>query len=163
MPSESNQGYDTNTIILHWATALLVAVLWIIGQTADWIVDRPLNNACWSTHVVLGFMLTLLLGIRIWWRVFHGRRLPPADRGMIGTLAKATHYALYILLITVVLLGIINAFVRGYSLFGLSSLPQLGDRAWRRPLTHWHGLVGPSIALIPEAIVEIYTCTYWCR
>ena len=33
-----------------------------------------------------------------------------------------------------------NAFVRGYNLFDLVSLPQVGDRAWRRPITHWHGL-----------------------
>jgi cytochrome b561 len=37
-------------------------------------------------------------------------------------------------------LGVVNAFVRGYNLFDLVSLPQLGDRAMRKPITHWHGL-----------------------
>ncbi len=40
----------------------------------------------------------------------------------------------------VVGLGVVNAFVRGYNLFDIMSLPQLGDRALRRPITHWHGL-----------------------
>ena len=55
-------------------------------------------------------------------------------------LAKATHYGLYLLLLTVVTLGVVNAFVRGYSIYDLFHLPQVGDRAWRRQITDWHGL-----------------------
>ena len=55
-------------------------------------------------------------------------------------MAEATHYGLYLLLLTVIVLGIINAVVRGYNLFDLVSLPQIGDRAMRKPITHWHGL-----------------------
>ena len=56
-------------------------------------------------------------------------------------LAKTTHYTLYLLLTTVVTLGIINAFVRGYSIYGMFHLPQLGDRNWRHSITEWHGFV----------------------
>ena len=52
------------------------------------------------------------------------------------SVAKATHHGLYLLLLVVIVLGITNAFVRGYNLFDLVSLPQLGDRALRRPITH---------------------------
>jgi cytochrome b561 len=37
--------YDRTTIVLHWFTAVSVVVLWIIGQTADWIPDGPVNTA----------------------------------------------------------------------------------------------------------------------
>ena len=40
----------------------------------------------------------------------------------------------------VVALGVANAAVRGFSVFGLFSLPQWGDPEWRRPLTQWHGI-----------------------
>jgi cytochrome b561 len=45
----------------------------------------------------------------------------------------------YFFLLVVIVLGIVNAFVRGYNLFDLVSLPQIGDRAMRKPITHWHG------------------------
>jgi cytochrome b561 len=141
-PSVTTAGtvYDRTTIALHWVTAASVAILWIIGQTADWIPDGPANTAIWSVHVVLGFALVAILAWRVAWRSSGGRRLPPADRASLQALAKLTHYLLYALLLIVVVLGVINAFVRGYNLFDLVSLPQVGDRAWRRPITHWHGL-----------------------
>jgi cytochrome b561 len=132
--------YDRTTISMHWITAGLVVVLWIIGQTADWLPDGPLNTGCWSIHVVLGFALAAVIAWRMIWRNSGGRRLPPADTGVLNGVAKATHYGLYLLLLAVVVLGIINAFVRGYNLFDLVSLPQVGDRAMRKPITDWHGL-----------------------
>ena len=125
---------------MHWITAGLVVVLWIIGQTADWLAKGSLQTAYWSMHVVLGFSLAVVVAWRLIWRLTQGRRLPPADVGLLQLGAKATHYGLYLLLLVVIALGVINAFVRGYTLFDLVSLPQLGDKALRRPLTQWHGL-----------------------
>ena len=133
-------NYDRTTISLHWITAGLVVILWIIGQTADWFPDGPFNTDYWSIHVVLGFALAAVIAWRIIWRSFGGRRLPAADAGALHVLAEATHYGLYLLLLAVIVLGIANAFVRGYNLFDLVSLPQFGDRALRKPITNWHGL-----------------------
>jgi cytochrome b561 len=132
--------YDITTIRLHWITATLVIILWIIGQTADWIPEGRVNNAYWSLHVVLGFALVILLTWRMIWRGVSGSRLPPADTGALQAMATATHYILYLLLVSVLVLGVANTIVRGYKLFDLASLPQLGDRAWRKPITNWHGL-----------------------
>ena len=132
--------YDRTTIALHWITAALVAVLWISGQTADWLAKGSLQTAYWSSHVVLGFSLAVVIVWRVTWRLTQGRRLPAADVGLLQVLAKAAHYGLYLLLGIVVALGITNAFVRGYNLYDLVSLPQLGDKALRKPITHWHGL-----------------------
>jgi cytochrome b561 len=143
LDSRSNQGfqnYDATTILLHWGTATLVVVLWIIGQTADWAPKGGVRSGYWSIHVLLGFALAIVLVWRIVWRTLRGRRLPPADSGILRFVAEATHYALYGLLLTVAMLGIANAFVRGFNLFDIASLPQLGDTSWRRPITHWHGL-----------------------
>jgi cytochrome b561 len=132
--------YDNTTIALHWSTAVLVVVLWIIGQTADWTPRGAIRTDYWSIHVMLGFALSIILAWRILWRVWGGRRLPPSDSGVLLVLSKSTHYALYVLLVIVVGLGIVNAFVRGYNLFDLLHFPQFGDTASRRPITHWHGL-----------------------
>ena len=132
--------YDRTTIALHWATAALVAILWISGQTADWFPRGPAKAAYWSTHVVLGLALATVFAWRIAWRSSAGRALPAADDGPRDVLAKATHYGLYLLLAAVLALGVTNAFVRGYPIYGLFHLPQLGDYGWRRPITQWHGL-----------------------
>lgn len=134
------ERYDSTTRALHWTTALLVVVLWILGQTSDWFPDGPINTGMWSSHVVLGFALAGVLAWRVAWRASGGRGLPAADQGALHGLAKSTHYGLYLLLLTVVTLGIVNAFVRGYSIYGLFHLPQVGDRAWRHAITDWHGL-----------------------
>jgi cytochrome b561 len=140
MTTSTSLRYDPTTIRLHWATAILVALLWIIGQTADWIPDGRVNNAYWSVHVVLGFALVILVIWRIIWRAAGGRRLPPADSALLQVAAKTVHYLLYLLLLIVLVLGVANAIVRGYKLFDIASLPQFGDKALRKPITHWHGL-----------------------
>jgi cytochrome b561 len=140
MANDDTLNYDPITIALHWVTATLVIVLWIIGQTADWIPDGLINTDYWSIHVVLGFTLGIVLIARIAWRGIGGRRLAAADTGALQLLAEASHNLLYLLLLAVVVLGVTNAFVRGYNLFDIVSLPQLGDKALRRPITQWHGL-----------------------
>ena len=132
--------YDRTTISLHWLTAISVALLWIIGQTADWIPDGPVNTDVWSVHVVLGFLLIAIVAYRVFWRATGGRRLPPADSGALNVVAKGTHYAMYVVLAVVLALGVTNAFVRGYNLFDLFSLPQVGNREARHAITEWHGL-----------------------
>jgi cytochrome b561 len=140
MTSHDEPRYDRTTITLHWFTAVLVVALWIIGQTADWLPRGEVQTIYWSSHVALGFTLGLVLGWRIIWRSVSGRRLPAVNSGPLHLAAKASHGALYVLLVVVIVLGVVNAFVRGYNLFGLFHLPQIGDASMRRPITHWHGL-----------------------
>ena len=161
MANEARVNYDPTTIALHWITAALVAALWIIGQSADWLPRGALRADYWSAHVALGFALALALLGRIVWRSFRGRRLPAAETGALYVLAEAMHYALYLLLLLVVGLGVANAFVRGYDLFGAISLPQIGDLALRRPLTQWHGLaanflLGFALAHAAAALAHHY-------
>lgn len=140
MQPKNPSRYDPTTIALHWFTALSVVVLWLIGQTADWLPRGAANQFVWSIHVVLGFALTLVLVWRIFWRALAGTWLPTPGTPMLQILTKAVHYSLWVLLVIAAALGVVNAFVRGYDLFHLVSLPQLGDRSLRKPLTEWHGL-----------------------
>ena len=77
--NQSVGSYDPTTIMLHWCTAALVLALWIIGQTADWLPKGPVTSYYWSSHILLGFALVVLLAWRIIWRFSAGRRLPPYD------------------------------------------------------------------------------------
>jgi cytochrome b561 len=137
---KKDQRYDSATISLHWLTVALVAILWILGQVTGWLPRGPFRLGVWSTHVVLGLTLVLVLGMRILWRAGFGSALPPADRGVLHWLAKGTHYALYLLLVAVVILGIANASYMGFNLYGVLTMPRFGngDPATERSINTLH-------------------------
>ncbi len=144
----SPSRYDGMTIAIHWVSALIVVSLWLIGQLVDFVPRGPVRSAIWSTHVTLGFTLAALLLARIVWRFTGGRRLPPADKGVLGLAATLGHFALYALLIAVVVLGVADAFVRGFNMFDLFHLPQIGDRSWVRPINELHELAANAVAAL---------------
>lgn len=137
-----DERYDPTTIWLHWATVVLIIMLWVIGMTADWLPRGPLRSGGWSVHVILGFAVAFVLLTRIAWRAHFGRLLPPADTGALHALAKVTHYTLYVLLAAVVATGIANASYRGFSIFSIWTVPRFGtgDPATRRSINDWHEL-----------------------
>ena len=147
MQDNAPTRYDSTTIALHWATAISVIALWGSGQTANMFPREVANGIVWPVHVAWGFVVVVLIAWRVVWRYTAGVGLPAADSGLLHVVAKATHYLLYLLLGLVLLLGVANAFVRGYDLFGLFSLPQIGDKGWRRPITHWHELAANTLLI----------------
>jgi cytochrome b561 len=141
-------SYDAVTIRLHWATALLVVLLWSIGRLTPFLPRGPLRIDIWSVHVLLGFTLAAVLIARIAWRLTRGRRLPPAEHGIRHLLATATHGLLYLLLVTVVGLGVTNVFAHAFPLFNIWHFPMLGDAGFGRMINGWHNLVANLIALV---------------
>jgi cytochrome b561 len=152
MGGENNSAkvgiYDAPTVILHWITAALVAVLWVTGQTTGFLPRGPWQQSAWSIHVLLGFALGGVLSARIIWRAGLGRDLPAADPGLLHVIAKVTHYLLYVLLVIVVSLGVANALVRGLTLFGTWHLPQVGDPGLRRTINGWHALAANGVFVL---------------
>jgi cytochrome b561 len=157
--------YDSTTIWLHWLTVGAIIVLWVIGRTADWAPRGLFRTGLWSVHVVLGFFTGFTLLTRVAWRAHFGRVLPPADTGVLYAVAKATHYTLYALLGVVVVLGIVDAFYRGFNVFGIWSLPQVGSgsAATRHAINEWHELAANLTIVVAclhgaAALVHQYVC-----
>jgi cytochrome b561 len=117
--------YDRRTILLHWITAALVVLLWGIAQVIDLFPKGAPRIAARSVHIVLGVLLGVILVTRILWRARSGRRLPPANPGVMGYFARIVHVGLYVGLASVVLLGISNAWARGDYLFSVWRIPKL--------------------------------------
>jgi cytochrome b561 len=118
-------SYDPRTVRLHWATAVLVTVLWGIAQIIDLFPKGAPKISVRSVHITLGVLLGVVLVMRIVWRSRSGRRLPPANDGVAGHIVRIVHWVLYAGLASVVLLGILNAWARGDSIFGLFHIPKL--------------------------------------
>lgn len=145
----TSSTYDRCTIALHWLTAALVTVLWLIGTFLEDLLPKgTLRSEVWSAHFDLGLVLAVALLAFLAWRRTKGRRLPVEDPGLLHRVAKATHAGLYLLLLVIIALGIANAFVRGVHLLGPVDLPKVGDPEWRRPLTHWHGLAANLLMVL---------------
>jgi NADH dehydrogenase len=134
------EHYDAVTIWLHWSTVALVVILWTIGQVTGWLPRGSFRTSMWSTHVALGTIFALVLAVRILWRASVGSALPAADSGVLNWLAKGTHYALYLVLLATVSLGIVNAAYRGYDMYGVVAFPRFGsgDPATEHAINSWH-------------------------
>src|SRR5262249_5012719 len=142
--------HNPTTIALHWITALLVVLLWGIGQTVDVAPNGPLRVDYRSIHIVLGAVLALVLIARLVWRLTCGGMLPPLDHGVLLAIARVTHCLLYALLVIAVGFGIANVWVRGDSIFNLFRVPQYDPG--NRELVH---LIGGRHALFANAVLIV--------
>ena len=142
--------YDKKTIFLHWATALLVVLLWGIAQVIDDFPSGALRVDARSVHITLGVTLLVVLALRIFWRLRDGRQLPSAEGGVLGFAAHAVHYALYALLAAEVVLGMANVWMRGDSIFNVFTVPAFdpANKALRRQVGDLHGLVANVILIV---------------
>jgi cytochrome b561 len=133
--------HDDTTILLHWLTAVLIVLLWTMGQIIDWFPRGVPRIGARSVHILLGAILLCLLCVRIAWRAGRGSRLPATD-GWLGLLAKTTHYALYVVLTSTVVLGALNVWGRGDKFFGLFTFPKFatGDDSFKTAVENLHAL-----------------------
>jgi cytochrome b561 len=119
------KGYDTATIIFHWLTAILVLTQWFGAQTIDWFPRGAPRIDARSVHITCGVLLAVVIAARIIWRLTGGRRLEPADQGILAVVSKATHWALYALVVAMLLVGLLLTWARGDSIFNLFKLPAM--------------------------------------
>jgi cytochrome b561 len=163
--SPDEKRYDGTTILLHWATAILVVEQWLGAQIIDWFPRGALQVDARSVHITLGVLLAILLLGRVLWRSSRGRRLPPADSGFIGLVSKVTHWALYGLLAAMVLVGVALTWARGDSLFNLFSIPAYdpGNHALANQIHDIHAALGWIILALAgihaaAALFHRYAC-----
>jgi cytochrome b561 len=142
--------YDRPTMWFHWTIAILVPVQWGLAQIIDWFPEGAPRIAARSVHISLGLSIAVLLVARILWRATRGRVLPPANKGALQMAAKSVHYAIYVLLIAMVLVGLFLVYVRGDSFFGLFTVPALdpGNRALRHNVAELHETIATAILIL---------------
>jgi cytochrome b561 len=125
LPGAPPAVYDRRTIYLHWMTAVLVALLWGVGQVIDMFPKGAPRIAVRSVHIVLGVILAAVVVRRLIWRSGSGRHLLPSRGAFWAFAERMGHAALYAALVAVIALGISNAWARGDSIFSLFSIPRL--------------------------------------
>ena len=104
--NEGARRYTSVAIVLHWLIALLA-----IGQFAGGLYIEELERgaqkfALIQLHKSFGVMVLLLTLVRLGWRLSHpAPPLPDAMTAIERTIARATHWAFYALLIGIPLVG----------------------------------------------------------
>lgn len=115
-------------VFLHWATALLIALVVGIAFVREGVEEKALRTALMNVHRSIGLSVALLAMIRIVVRLAH-RPLPPtADMSPLARLAaELAHLALYVLLMALPLIGWALSCAHGkpVSFFGLVTLPAI--------------------------------------
>ena len=94
-----------------------------------------------------------LLGVfvaRVIWRVSRGRSLPGAGGDLMEAVARLTHWVLYALILTTLVLGLANVWMRGDTIFNLFTVPAFdpANRALRSLVGGWHALAADAILIL---------------
>jgi cytochrome b561 len=143
--------YDARSITLHWLTAALVVLLWVIGQTIDFFPRGAPRVTMRSIHICTGVLLAVVFCCRIWWRSTAGNRLPPVDGGRaLQIAAQLMHWALYAVVLATIALGLANVWVRGDNIFNLFTIPAFdpGNQTLRGQVEDLHALCANLVLII---------------
>ena len=91
---------------LHWGMALLIVILVSVGLTMTRLGEGQITNALYELHKSVGLIVLALALVRIGVRASHGVPPPEPDVPRWQRLAaRASHYALYALVLLVPLAG----------------------------------------------------------
>jgi cytochrome b561 len=148
-------AYGVVARTLHWLTALLIALQFVIGWTMPDVHKdtQPVGLIAW--HLGVGATLVAVMVVRVIWRLAHR---PPPDElpPLLAVLSRITHLLLYITLLLVPILGWINASSRGWTvrLAGVVTYPSVSRPG--SPFGHEMGDVHGILAWALFALIVLH-------
>ncbi|MFM0175164.1 cytochrome b [Paraburkholderia sediminicola] len=137
-------AYGVVARALHWLTALLIALQFVIGWTMPDVHKdtQPVGLIAW--HLGVGATLIAVMVLRVVWRLTH-RPTPDESRPLLDVLSSITHLLLYVALLLVPLVGWINASSRGWTvrLAGMVPFPSLSkpESSFGHEMGDVHGIL----------------------
>jgi len=159
---DDGTNYDTVAVALHWLTALLVIVQFVMAITWDYF-SHETSETMQSVHISLGVLLTAVIVARIVWWLMPGHQISSSEVGWVRIASKGVHYLLYALLVAQAALGFGFRWAQGHSVefFGLFGIPgPYGalDKATRHTLHGLHEKIGWAIVIIAfgHALAALY-------
>jgi cytochrome b561 len=156
------KDYDEVAVALHWATAILVLIQFLLGVTWDYFA-KPMREDMQTLHISLGVVLTAVIVARIVWRLTPGHQRPAIVHGWVKLASKGVHYLLYLLLVIQAGLGWAWRWAQGHEVgfFGLFAIPgPYGalTRPTRHLLSEFHEKIAWAIVIIAfgHALAALY-------
>jgi len=153
MRADSNaelRVFDRSTRLMHWLTAGLMLLVFVLAFSIDIAASRDTHTAILQLHRSVGLSIWVLTMARFVWRCFAKYPNWPSDMSQrMRVVAMASEYALYALLLTQPILGLLQTNAHGdhVNLFLISQLPALieKNRPLAQPLLTAHKAVGFSL------------------
>lgn len=155
--------YGAVAQLFHWGMFLLIAGMLAVGFIMAAMPLGPAKISLIGTHKSIGVLILLLVFLRLLWRAASVAPTPSAALSRaLQAAARATHAALYALMILMPLSGWLMSSAAGFpvSFFGWFTLPDLigPDKAWRDALRTTHFWL--AWALIALAALHIAAALY---
>ena len=128
MPRNTPTGWGSVTRWFHWVLGVLIIGMLAYGYWMNHFAARPDRFFHRSIHADIGYVVLLLLVLRIVWRIFNPSPPLPAGTSRWERLAAwLNHAALYVVTFIVAMLGWAHSGARTpdySSWFGLFRVPQ---------------------------------------
>ena len=156
-PASLAQGYDPVARAFHWLVVALVAAQIVIALVLPAALPASAENTIAAWHVSVGPTILFVMLLRLAWRLTHTPPPAPVDLTPgLRLLARATHWAFYVLLIVMPLLGwvAVNAYGGTPRLFGFIPLPALVSS--NKPLAETVGAVHGTLALVLAGLIVLH-------
>lgn len=161
------QRYGAIVQFLHWTTAVLVVLAWLLGTFDDVFPKGAARNASLFVHMSAGLAVLTVVAVRLLWR-FVDVPLPPEVTRFGAWLDRAgryAHWALYAILIAVPVTGILVQFARGQPvpLFGFGEIasPWAADRAFARLVKEPHEFLSNLLMLLAGVHAAAALAHHW--
>lgn len=145
--------YHTVTKIFHWLTAAAIFCVVPLGIAMTNAQPGGVQNQLYDLHRSFGALILGIAAFRLLWRLFTPP--PPLVKGLPRwqeLAARGTHYALYVLLFSVPLMGWAgtSAFRATIVVFGLFELPPIlpQNRDLSMVLLNTHKLLAFTLCVV---------------
>ncbi|EJM30944.1 cytochrome b [Pseudomonas sp. GM25] len=144
--TNSESRYSTVSILLHW---LMLVLLVLVYASMELRGLFPKGSGGRTLIREVHYMLGLTVFVLVWFRLF-ARSLGPAPKIFPAspqwqtTLARLMHWALYLFMISMPILGWLITSAEGHQvMFYGFDLPLLvsEDKAFAKDVEHWHVLI----------------------
>jgi cytochrome b561 len=156
--SLANDRFSPAARAFHWASALFVVAAWTLGLLGDELPRGPARHTGEFLHILLGELVVVLLVMRFVWRFISPP--PPGEPTRLGRAgelaAKLAQVAIYALLLTVPIVGVITLFHGGEPLpvFGVADIPSPWPKS--RELKHYSKEIHELLAHSLMALVALH-------
>ena len=140
---------------LHWATAVLLVVLFGLGiSMTRWVPDEQ-KIRVFSWHEWVGITVFALTALRLMWRLTH--RAPPLDvPAWEKVVAGAVYVAMYLILIAQPIVGWLMSTAFGFPVVYLGVLPLPAPVSEDRELAERLQGVHESLAFVLAALFAVH-------
>ncbi len=157
-PAVPGGRYDAVARFFHWAVVVLLAMQYVIALALPRLLPAASQDAVTAWHLSVGSTILLVALARLGWRLTRAAVPPPPSDlpPALRVLSRATHWALYALLVAQPLLGWSAASAYGATvrLAGVVPLPALvrPDEALGGAIGQVHG----TVALVLAAVIALH-------